>query len=57
VVLSGSKIGRGLRLKRGIVDKRCVLPDGLSVGFDPAQDRERLAGCTEAARISSRFRA
>jgi len=56
-MLSGAQIGCGLRLKRGIVDKRCVLPDGLSVGFDPAQDRERLAGCTEGARISSRFRA
>jgi ADP-glucose pyrophosphorylase len=57
VVLPGSQIGCGLRLKRGIVDKRCVLPDGLSVGFDPAQGHERLAGCTEGARISSRLRA
>jgi glucose-1-phosphate adenylyltransferase len=42
VVLPGAQIGRGARLKRCIVDKRCVLPDGLSVGFDPAQDRERF---------------
>ncbi|HPO20026.1 MAG TPA: glucose-1-phosphate adenylyltransferase, partial [Rubrivivax sp.] len=34
VVLPQAQIGRGVRLRRCIVDKRCVLPDGLQVGFD-----------------------
>jgi glucose-1-phosphate adenylyltransferase len=42
VVLPDAQIGRGVRLKRCIVDARCVLPDGLSVGFDPARDRQRF---------------
>ncbi|HOM12902.1 MAG TPA: glucose-1-phosphate adenylyltransferase [Rubrivivax sp.] len=42
VVLPQAQIGRGVRLRRCIVDKRCVLPDGLQVGFDVHRDRERF---------------
>ena len=42
VLLPQVQIGRGVRLRRCIVDKRCVLPDGLQVGFDARQDRERF---------------
>lgn len=42
VLLPQASIGRGVRLRRCIVDKRCVLPDGLQVGFDARQDRERF---------------
>ena len=42
VVLPQASIGRGVRLRRCIVDKRCVLPDGLQVGFDVHRDRERF---------------
>jgi glucose-1-phosphate adenylyltransferase len=42
VVLPGVQIGRDVRLKRAIVDKECVLPDGLRVGYDLARDRERF---------------
>jgi glucose-1-phosphate adenylyltransferase len=42
VVLPGAHIGRDVRLKRAIVDKQCVLPDGLRVGYDLARDRERF---------------
>jgi glucose-1-phosphate adenylyltransferase len=41
VVLPDAQIGRDVCLKRVIVDKRCVLPDGLRIGFDAASDRKR----------------
>jgi glucose-1-phosphate adenylyltransferase len=31
-----------VRLKRVVVEKRCTLPEGLAVGFDPAEDRKRF---------------
>ncbi len=42
VVLPLSRIGRDVRLRRAIVDKRCVLPDGLQAGYDLEQDRARF---------------
>jgi glucose-1-phosphate adenylyltransferase len=42
VVLPDVWIGRNVVLRRAIVDKGCVLPDGLQVGLDPVQDRERF---------------
>jgi glucose-1-phosphate adenylyltransferase len=42
VVLPNVNIGRGVRLRRVIVDKSCVLPDGLQAGFDAEQDRLRF---------------
>ena len=42
VVLPEVRIGRGVQLRRTIVDKLCVLPDGLHAGFDPARDRARF---------------
>ena len=42
VVLPGVQIGCDVRLRRAIVDKRCVLPAGLRIGFDEARDRERF---------------
>ncbi len=42
VVLSNVTIGRNCVLKRSIIDRRCVLPDGFTVGLDPAHDRARF---------------
>ena len=42
VVLPNVSIGRGVTLRRTIIDKRCVLPDGFTAGIDPVQDRTRL---------------
>ncbi len=42
VILPEVEIHRGVRLKRVVVDKRCTLPEGLAVGFDPAEDRKRF---------------
>ena len=42
VVLPNVTIGRGVSLRRVIVDKGCVVPDGLQAGLDPEQDRRRF---------------
>ena len=42
VVLPGVTIGRDVRLRRAVVDKRCVLPDGFRAGYDAAADRRRF---------------
>jgi glucose-1-phosphate adenylyltransferase len=42
VVLPNVSIGRGVTLRRTIVDKRCVVPDGFTAGVDPVQDRARF---------------
>jgi glucose-1-phosphate adenylyltransferase len=42
VVLPNVRIGRDVRLRRVIVDKGCVLPDGFVAGFDVEADRRRF---------------
>jgi glucose-1-phosphate adenylyltransferase len=42
VVLPNVVIGRKVRLRRTIIDKQCVLPDGFEAGVDVAQDRARF---------------
>jgi glucose-1-phosphate adenylyltransferase len=42
VVLSDVVIGRGVTLKRAIVDEGCVLPDGFKAGLYPDEDRSRF---------------
>jgi glucose-1-phosphate adenylyltransferase len=42
VVLPNVVIGRQVRLRRTIIDKHCVLPDGFEAGVDAAQDRARF---------------
>ncbi len=42
VLLPDVRIGRDVRVQRAIIDKRCVLPDGLRIGFDADADRERF---------------
>jgi glucose-1-phosphate adenylyltransferase len=36
------EVGRGVRLTRVVVDRGCVLPDGLVVGEDPVEDARRF---------------
>jgi glucose-1-phosphate adenylyltransferase len=36
------EIGRHARLRRVVVEKKCVIPEGLVIGFDPEQDRKRF---------------
>jgi glucose-1-phosphate adenylyltransferase len=42
VVLPGVHIGRNAVLRRTIVDKGCVLPDGFCAGIDPGRDSVRF---------------
>jgi glucose-1-phosphate adenylyltransferase len=42
VILPNVDIGRGVVLKRAVVDKDCRLPAGLVVGVDPDDDRQRF---------------
>ena len=35
-------VGRNVVLRRAIVDKHCVLPDGIKIGLCPAEDRSRF---------------
>jgi glucose-1-phosphate adenylyltransferase len=42
VILPDVRIGRNVKLKRVIVDKRSEIPDGMTVGFDLEQDQRRF---------------
>ena len=36
------EIGRHCRIRRAIIDRDCVIPDGMVIGEDPAADKERF---------------
>jgi glucose-1-phosphate adenylyltransferase len=42
VVLPNVTIARGCHLRRVVIDRRCMLPEGLVVGEDPALDARRF---------------
>lgn len=42
VILPNVDIGRNVHFKNVVVDKNCVIPDGLTVGLDPEKDRKRF---------------
>jgi glucose-1-phosphate adenylyltransferase len=42
VVLPDVQIGRGCRLSKVVIDRRCKVPDGLVVGEDPVLDAQRF---------------
>ena len=42
VILDGTRIGPGARLRRVILDKNCVIPAGMTIGFDLVADRARF---------------
>jgi glucose-1-phosphate adenylyltransferase len=42
VILPGARIGRRARLTRVILDRDCVIPDGLVIGEDPLADAARF---------------
>jgi glucose-1-phosphate adenylyltransferase len=42
VVLPEVVVGQNVVLRRTVVDKRCVLPDGFKAGLDPAHDKARF---------------
>jgi glucose-1-phosphate adenylyltransferase len=42
LVLPKVVIGRGVRLHKAVVDKHCVLPDGLEAGINPESDHRHF---------------
>jgi glucose-1-phosphate adenylyltransferase len=42
LVLPDVTIGRGVTLRRAVIDKRCNLPDGFTAGVHPDEDRSRF---------------
>jgi glucose-1-phosphate adenylyltransferase len=42
VLLPEVRVGRDVRLRHAIVDKFCVIPDGLSAGFNRTHDKARF---------------
>ncbi|MBT8145881.1 MAG: glucose-1-phosphate adenylyltransferase, partial [Gammaproteobacteria bacterium] len=39
VILPEVNVGRSVRLNKVIVDRACSIPEGLTIGFDPDEDR------------------
>ena len=42
VLLPGVEVGRHARLNRVVVDRDCVIPDGMVIGEDAASDAQRF---------------
>ncbi|MEO8299923.1 MAG: glucose-1-phosphate adenylyltransferase [Burkholderiales bacterium] len=42
VILPDVQVGRGCRLTKVVIDRRCRIPDGLVIGEDPVLDAERF---------------
>jgi glucose-1-phosphate adenylyltransferase len=42
VILPGVHIGSGCTIKNAILDEGCVVPDGMQIGVDPAEDARRF---------------
>ena len=42
VLLPGAQIGRYARITKTVLDRGCVLPDGMVIGEDPEQDAQRF---------------
>jgi glucose-1-phosphate adenylyltransferase len=42
VLLPGVQIGRGARITRAVIDRGCVIPDGMVIGEDAVLDSERF---------------
>ena len=41
VIMDWTEIGRGCKIRRAIIDKSNVIPQGTEIGYDPEQDRQR----------------
>ena len=42
VLLPDVQVGRGARLKQVVVDRGCIIPDGMVIGEDPEEDARRF---------------
>jgi glucose-1-phosphate adenylyltransferase len=46
VLLPNVQVGRGARITRAVVDRGCIIPDGMIIGEDPTHDAARFL-CSE----------
>jgi glucose-1-phosphate adenylyltransferase len=42
VIFPDADIGRNCRIRRAVIDRRCVIPPGTSIGYESAQDARRF---------------
>ena len=42
ILMEGVQIGRHAKVRRAIIDKGVIIPEGASIGFDPEEDRKRF---------------
>jgi len=42
VALPNVRIGRNCRIKRAVIDKGCEIPDGMTIGVNPVEDKARF---------------
>ena len=42
VVLPGTRIGVGCRIRKAVIDSGTIIPDGTTIGFDPEEDIKRF---------------
>jgi glucose-1-phosphate adenylyltransferase len=42
VLLPAVEVGRHARLSRVVIDRGCVIPDGMVIGYDPEDDARRF---------------
>jgi glucose-1-phosphate adenylyltransferase len=43
ILFDGVEVGRHARIKRAIIDKGVIVPQGTTIGYDEAEDRARFA--------------
>lgn len=42
VILPNVEIGRNVTIRRAVIDKGCVIPEGMTIGVSPEEDRKRF---------------
>ncbi|GMU86620.1 MAG: glucose-1-phosphate adenylyltransferase [Ignavibacteriales bacterium] len=42
IVMNSCNIGRRVKIRRAIIDKNVVIPEGTEIGFDPIEDRKKF---------------
>jgi glucose-1-phosphate adenylyltransferase len=54
VVLPGVQIGRGARITRCVIDRDCLVPDGMVIGEDPEADGRRFSRTANGVTLVTR---
>jgi glucose-1-phosphate adenylyltransferase len=51
VLMDSVRVGRGAVVRRAIIDKNVVVPDGCRIGVDPVHDRQRFKVTTSGVNV------